>query len=177
MSEAKIEALPKKESSAKLVVDYAKSGWDDELKRFYSIDDKLSKLLRYILSVLVLLTSFLAWLYVHISEFSYISAIFIIVTSVVSLLALLSAMYQSHKGIQLMDLPRPAMNKALLELLDKENEESAKLIAETYLAAIAMHKDMMKVKEDCFDLSSNEVIFSLCATAITVFLLIILRTT
>lgn len=175
MKECNKEVVLEKASSAKLVVDYAKSGWDDELKRFYSIDDKLSKLLRYILSVLVLLTSFLAWLYVHISEFSYISAIVIIVTSVVSLLALLSAMYQSHKGIQLMELPRPAMNKALLELLAKDNEESAKLIAETYLATIAKHRDMMKVKEDCFDLSSNEVIFSLCAIAITMFLLILLR--
>ncbi len=177
MSEANIEVLSQKESSAKLVVDYAKSGWDDELKRFYSIDDKLSKLLRYILSILVLFTSFLAWLYVHINEFSYISAILIILTSAFSLLALLSAMYQSHKGIQLMDFPRPAMNKALLGLLDKGNEESARLIAETYLAAIAEHRNIMKVKEDCFDLSSNEVIFSLCSTAITFFLFILLRAT
>ena len=70
MNETKKEALLKKESSAKLVVDYAKSGWDDELKRFYSIDDKLSKLLRFITGVLVIFSTFLTWLYVHINEFN-----------------------------------------------------------------------------------------------------------
>ncbi|MDL3984602.1 hypothetical protein [Shewanella xiamenensis] len=162
-------------TSLNQLIDYAKSGWDDELKRFYSIDDKLWKLLQFVVTILVAFLSFLAWFYVHITEFKWPLAYLILATSVLSLLALISALLQSHKGMQLMDLPRPNMSESVLTLLDKNNEESASIIVKTYLGAIKLHREKLKDKEKCFELSSNDLIFSICGITTTLILLVILR--
>jgi len=175
MNETKKEALLKKESSAKLVVDYAKSGWDDELKRFYSIDDKLSKLLRFITGVLVIFSTFLTWLYVHINEFNGLFHYLVLGSSFVSLVSLLSAMLQAYNGTQLMVFVRPRMSSAVIGLLDLGQEESAKLIAETYLEAISKHREQMKAKEKCFDISYKDVILALSMFVTSLFLLIIIK--
>jgi hypothetical protein len=167
--------LSDKNSSSKLVVDYAKSCWDDELKRFHSIDDKLSKLLRFITGVIVIFSTFLTWLYVHINDFKGFLSFLIIASSLFSLVSLLSALLQAYKGTQLMSFSRPPMNDAVIKLLDKDNEESAKLLVEMYRNVIISHRAEMMPKEKCFDISYKDVILALFMFASSLFLLVIIK--
>jgi hypothetical protein len=165
--------LSDKNSSAKLVVDYAKSCWDDELKRFHSIDDKLAKLLRFITGVLVLFSSFLTWLFVNVDKLHGCYLLMISIVSLISLIGFLSALSQAYRGTQLMTFPRPPMNKGVLGLLNEEHDHSAKLIAETYHNVVLKHRELMIPKEKHFEKSYEEVIFSLSFFSITLVLMVL----
>lgn len=175
MNQSKVEVVQNNASSAKLVVDYAKSCWDDELKRFYSIDDKLAKLLRFITGILVIFSTFLTWLYVNFHDFKGFFSYLIIGASFISLVSLISALFQAYRGTQLMSFSRPPMNNKVIALLDKDHDESAKSLVEMYLNVITLHRDEMKAKEKCFDISFRDVILALFMFVSCLFLLVIIK--